>query len=85
MAETKGRIHLERRSLADLSDQEIDRLVNFGRAEADLINQLVEASRDGDRDLAWRVVQEFRRIEDEIEAMAKPRGAPAATLPRRRG
>jgi hypothetical protein len=70
MPEPSGRIHLTRRGVEDLSDEEVTRLATFGRQEAELISGLIAATRAGDRDLVWSMMQEFCEIEDAIEEMA---------------
>ncbi len=39
--------------------------MDFGKREADLIEQMEAATRDGDRDLCWQIAQELCRIRDE--------------------
>jgi hypothetical protein len=71
MQQPSGRIHLTRRGVEDLSDDEINRLASFGRQEAELISGLIAATRAGDRELVWTMMQQFCEIEDAIEEMAE--------------
>src|SRR4051794_23410977 len=48
-------ISVVRRAAEELSDEQIERLMDFGRREADLIEQMEAAARDGDRDLVWQI------------------------------
>jgi hypothetical protein len=50
-----------------MTESQIETLMNFGRQEALLLDELEAATRAGDRDEAWRLLQEFCRIEDEAK------------------
>jgi hypothetical protein len=58
---------MERFPADELSDHQIETLMAFGRREADLIEQMEAAARDGDRDLVWQIAQALCRIEDEAK------------------
>ena len=58
-------IHVERGSVADMTDSQIETLMSFGRREAELIDELEDATRAGDRDRAWRLSEELCRVTDE--------------------
>jgi hypothetical protein len=60
-------IRVERIPAGELSDDAIDRLVSFGRREAQLLDEMEAAARAGDRDLAWQLAQTLVRLQDEAK------------------
>jgi hypothetical protein len=56
-----------RRAVEELSDAQIERLMDFGRREARLIDELEIATRAGNRERAWELAQELCRIQDEAK------------------
>jgi hypothetical protein len=60
------RLHVVRRAAEELSDSQIERLMDFGRREADLITEMAEAARAGDRNLVWQLAQALVDIEDQL-------------------
>jgi hypothetical protein len=59
-----ARIRLERIPAGELSDDEIQRLMAFGRREAELLDEMEAAARAGDRNQVWRIAEELVRIQD---------------------
>ena len=64
----KPSIRAERRSAEELTDSQIERLMQFGRLEADLNDHMEEAARAGDRNLVWQIAQALVEIEDQRKA-----------------
>ena len=62
---SQPRIRVKRIPAEDLSDHQIERLMEFGRREADLIEQMEEAARTGDRGKLWRLAEELVRLQDQ--------------------
>jgi hypothetical protein len=60
-------LHVVRHAVDELSDEQIARLMDFGKREADLIDQMEAATRAGDRDLVWQLAQALCRIQDEAK------------------
>jgi hypothetical protein len=56
----------------ELSDIQVERLMSFGRDEADLIDQMEAATRAGDRDLVWQLAQALCRIQDDVRQEPPP-------------
>lgn len=71
-----SRIRAIKKTAHELTDSELERLMSFGRREAELIDELEEATRNGDRDLAWQIAQTLVRVEDE--ALRRPQPPQAA-------
>jgi hypothetical protein len=61
----ESRLHAVRREPDELSVEQIDRLIAFGRREAELIDEMTAASRAGDEPRVLEIVGELVRIEDE--------------------
>jgi hypothetical protein len=59
-------LRVVRRAVEELSEAQIEQLMNFGKREADLIDEMVAAARAGDRDLVWQLAQALCDIEDQI-------------------
>jgi hypothetical protein len=59
------RIRVERTPAHELSDAQIEKLMGFGKREADLIDQIEEAARAGDRDLCWQLAEALVRLQDQ--------------------
>jgi hypothetical protein len=52
-------IRLQRRPAEELTPSQIEILMEFGRREADLIDELEVAARAGDRERVWVLAQEL--------------------------
>jgi hypothetical protein len=48
-------IAVEFRPVEDLTDAQIETLINFGRREAELLDQLEEVVASNDRERAWQI------------------------------
>jgi hypothetical protein len=59
-----ARIRVERIPADALTDTEFQRLMAFGRREAELIDEMEAAARAGDRNEVWRLAEELVRIQD---------------------
>ena len=55
------------RPVEELSDAQIEHLIAVGKREADLIDQMEEAVRHGDRNLVWQIAQALVRVHDEAK------------------
>lgn len=64
----KPSLRAERRHAEELTDSQVERLIQFGRWEADLIDQMEAAARAGDRELVWQIAQALVEIEDQRKA-----------------
>jgi hypothetical protein len=72
MRDVKDRIHVEFTPASELTLDQIERLIGYGKTEADLLDQLEEATRAGDRDLAWQIsVALLRNIEASGQVVVK--------------
>jgi hypothetical protein len=60
------RIHAVRCDTAELSIEQIERLMTFGMLEAEIIDRIETATRAGDREAVWQLAEELTRIEDEV-------------------
>ena len=58
-------LRVVRRPVEELSDEQIARLMAFGQREAQLLDQMEEATRAGDRDAVWRLAESLVRVQDE--------------------
>lgn len=56
---TAPKFTVVRRSLGELSDAEILEFFDFGAREGELIDELEEAVRDGDRARAWEIAEQI--------------------------
>jgi hypothetical protein len=65
------RIRVERVPADDLSAHQIERLMAFGKREADLIDEMETAARAGDRDLVWQLAEALVRCQDEAHHVAE--------------
>jgi hypothetical protein len=63
------RMRVVRRAPEELSDAQIERLIGFGRAEADVIDELEAAARAGDRELAWQLARKLVELQDAAAAV----------------
>jgi hypothetical protein len=65
----KNASHLRpvRREASELTDTQIEKLMEFGRREAAIIDEMVDAARADDRDRAWQLAQKLVEIEDETK------------------
>lgn len=66
MPKTTPRICVERRSIDELSDAQIEQLMAFGKREAELLEEIEAAVRVGDRNLVWQLARALCQIEDEV-------------------
>ena len=65
------RLRVIRRAADELSDQQIEQLMSFGRREAELLDQMECAVRSGDRNLTWQLAQALCECQDEARQMGK--------------
>jgi hypothetical protein len=63
-------LRVVRRAVEELSEAQIEQLMNFGKREADLIDEIVAAARAGDRNLVWQIAQALVEIEDQAGGSA---------------
>jgi hypothetical protein len=61
-----------RREAEELSDGAIERLVNFGRREAAVLDEMEAAARTGNRERTWELAQELCRLQDEAHRDLPP-------------
>lgn len=66
-----ARIRVVRRAVEELSDVQIEQLMNFGKREADLIDEMEAAARVGDKNLLWQLAEALVRCEDEARQIAE--------------
>jgi hypothetical protein len=64
-------IRVERVPAEELSDHQLERLMAFGRREADLIDEMEAAARVGDRDSVWRLAEALVRFQDEAKQVTE--------------
>jgi hypothetical protein len=62
-----SRLRPVRREAGELSDTQIEKLLEFGRREAEIIDELVDATRADDRDHVWQLARTLVEIEDEAK------------------
>jgi hypothetical protein len=62
-----NRIRVDRRPVGELTDAQIERLMDLGRREAALIDEMEGAIQAGDRDLVWQIAIRLCRLGDELE------------------
>jgi hypothetical protein len=60
-----ARIRVDRRPAAELSDDQIERLMDFGRREAQLIDEMTAAVAVGDRALTWQLAEALAKLQGE--------------------
>jgi hypothetical protein len=64
------------RPVSEWTDEQLERLIGFGKIEAELLDQLEAATAAGDRDLAWQIslalVENIRRVERVSEELKRP-------------
>lgn len=65
------RLRVVRRPAEELSDEQIARLLDFGRREADLITEMEAAARAGDRNLVWELAEALVRCQDEARQVTE--------------
>jgi hypothetical protein len=63
----KPRIRAERVPADELTDAQIERLMEFGKREAGLLDEMEAAARVGDRDLVWRIAQALCQMDEEAK------------------
>jgi hypothetical protein len=63
------RLHAEVRPVEEMTELQIEALMNLGRAEAELMNRLEAAARAGDKNEVWKIAQEYCAIEDQIKGV----------------
>jgi hypothetical protein len=61
-----ARIRVDRHPADELTDAQIERLMGFGRQEAALIDELEQATRNGDRESVWKTAQSICRLHDKV-------------------
>jgi hypothetical protein len=64
-------LRVVRRPVEELSDQQIEQLMAFGKREAELITEMEAAVRSGDRNLVWQLATSLVRCQDEARRMGK--------------
>jgi hypothetical protein len=70
----QSRIRVERIPADELTDHQIERLVQFGQREADLIDEMEVAARLGDRNLVWQIAEALVQLQDlRNSTLAQPR------------
>jgi hypothetical protein len=60
------------RSINELTDSQIETLINFGREEAQLLDELEAAVKNEDRALVWQIAQAICGIEDRVREKGRP-------------
>jgi hypothetical protein len=63
------RLRVVRCPVDELSDQQIEQLMSFGRREAELLDRMEAATRAGDRDAVWQIAQALCVCQDEVRQM----------------
>ena len=58
------KLHVVRRAAEELSDLQVEQLMDFGRRESALIDEITAAARAGDQNLVCQLVQALCDIED---------------------
>jgi len=64
-------VRVERRTVHDLTDTQIETLVSIGTHQGELVEQLQAAVREGDRETAWRISEELVKTEDEARRVTR--------------
>ena len=64
-------LRVVRRAADELSDQQIEQLMSFGKREALLLDEMEAAVRTGDRALVWQLATSLVRCQDEARQMGK--------------
>jgi hypothetical protein len=59
-------VRAEARPPEEMSESQIETLLNFGKRESALMDRLEVAARAGDKDEVWKIAQEYCRVEDEV-------------------
>ena len=62
-------IRVVRRGVEEFTDTQIEKLIDFGKRESDLIDQMEAAARAGDRELAWQLAQAICDLHDRAQAV----------------
>ena len=73
MAAPQPRIRAIPRPVEELSVQQIEQIVAFGKRTASLIDGMEAAARAGDRERVWELVTDLVRYRDEIHKAAERR------------
>jgi hypothetical protein len=60
------RIRAQLRPPEEMTEAQIEVLMDLGRAEAELLDRLEAATRAGDKAEVWKIAQEYCGIEDKI-------------------
>ena len=68
------RIRAERIPADELTDAQIERLMEFGCREANLIDEMEAAVRSGDRNLTWQLAEALVRLQDQARHTARAGG-----------
>jgi hypothetical protein len=64
-------LRVVRREPAELTDHQIEQLMDFGRAEAALVDEMEAAARVGDKNLVWQLAEELVRMQDEVRQVVQ--------------
>jgi hypothetical protein len=59
------------RAAEEMSDHQIEQLISVVKREADLIEEMEQAVRAGDRNLVWQIAQALCRIEDQVRESSR--------------
>jgi hypothetical protein len=65
------RLRVFRPEVQELSDDQFEQLISVGKREADLIEEMEQAVRAGDRNLVWQIAQALCRSEDQVRESVK--------------
>ena len=61
------KLSVQRRSIEELTVAQIAELMNLGHVEAELIDAIESATRNGDRQHAWELCQRLCDVSDEAK------------------
>lgn len=65
------KLRVARRAAEELSDAQVEQLMNFGKREAHLIDEMTAAARAGDRNLVWQLARALCDLEDQLSDTPK--------------
>jgi hypothetical protein len=67
----KPRIHLVPRDAPELTETQIESLMDIGRREDETINAITDAVRAGSRERVWALAEALATLEDRLEDEAR--------------
>jgi hypothetical protein len=70
-AQRVPRIRAAARPPEEWTESQVETILAFGRREGEIIDQIVDATRCGDRNLCWQLAETLVRIEDEAKEAGK--------------